>query len=238
MRQENATIEENPLKTIIDSYARKKKAKIIMHFPHSSLEVPNSFWDDVEISEGHFRKINLLMSDLHLLELFADWPYEKVVAPYSRLYVDVEKYWDEEKEEMASFGMGAVYSKDLFGEKLHQRNPSFLLEAKAYYDEHQEKLSKACDLDQDVLILDIHSFNRRMAEVKGSCPFLPDLCIGYNEDDSCPEELVKEVAIWAKEREISHRFNYPYAGAMYPNRTNGRNRIYSLMFEFNKRWYL
>ena len=86
------------LKDLISEFAKENNLKIIMHFPHSSLDVPDSFWDDVNINKEYFTHINLLMSDVLLLEYFKDWDYEKIIAPYSRLYVDVEKYWDEDSK--------------------------------------------------------------------------------------------------------------------------------------------
>lgn len=132
------------LRKTIDSFAKENDLEIILHIPHSSLDVPPSFWKDVTISKEYFTAINLKMSDLLLLDLFKDWPYKKIIAPYSRLYVDVEKYWDEEKEVMAKYGMGAIYKKDIYGNPLHKITKEFLLEGKNYYDNHHKKLSEIC----------------------------------------------------------------------------------------------
>ena len=69
------------LRKTIDSFAKENDLEIIMHFPHSSLDVPPSFWKDVSISKEYFREINLKMSDLLLLELFKEWPYKKSNRP-------------------------------------------------------------------------------------------------------------------------------------------------------------
>lgn len=156
------------LKSLIERFAEERRLKIVVHFPHSSLEVPDSFWEDVDIDRSYFRFINLKMSDLLLVDLFADWGEERVIAPYSRLYVDVEKYWDEDREIMSKYGMGAVYEKDVFGRALHRRTAPFMKEAKTYYDSHHEALSRACESERDVLLLDMHSFNADMAGI-----FLP-----------------------------------------------------------------
>lgn len=70
-----------PIKYVIEEFARENNLKVVMHFPHSSLGVPDSFWKDVVIDQTSFTKINFLMSDLLLLELFEFWNYEKVIAP-------------------------------------------------------------------------------------------------------------------------------------------------------------
>lgn len=228
-----------PLQEVVRQYAEEHNLKVVMHFPHSSLAVPASFWEDVGIDKGYFDFINLQMSDLCLLDLFSSWDFEKVIAPYSRLYVDVEKYWDEAKEPMAKFGMGAVYSKDIFGNDLHKRTPLFMAEAKEYYDHHHELLSKACDCDKDVLILDIHSFGYRMSRLVTGRHAVPDLCFGQNKDDSDCPDLVELIKLWLKANcKCRYQTNYPYIGSILPNRRRAGQRIYSLMLEFNKRFYL
>ncbi len=228
-----------PLKFVIDEFARENNLKVVMHFPHSSLDVLESFWEDVDIDKEYFAKINLKMSDLLLLQLFEDWDYEKVVAPYSGLYVDVEKYWDDEKEEMSKHGMGAIYTKDINGGSLHKKKGIYVSEAKKYYDEHHEKLSKACDSKEDVLILDIHSFNYQMSRFVTKERTLPDVCLGVNNDESRSDDLIWRIRLWNQANNaFSYRINDPYKGSIMPNRRRKGQKIYSLMFEFNKNWYL
>lgn len=65
-----------------------------------------------------------MMSDLLLLELFASWNYKKVIAPYSRLYVDVEKYWGDEKKKWRSSEWERSTQK-MFTGISSQKNQSF-----------------------------------------------------------------------------------------------------------------
>lgn len=229
-----------PLRNIIDSFAKENDLEIIMHFPHSSLDVSPSFWEDVSISKEYFREINLKMSDLLLLELFKEWPYKKVIAPYSRLYVDVEKYWDERKEEMAKYGMGAIYKKDIYGKPLHRCNQEFIKEGKEYYDTHHNNLIKACaESNKDVLLLDIHSFNKEMALIASKEKEFPDICLGVNEDSSRNDDLLNAVISWIETNKIgTYKINNPYYGSILPNSIKQGQKIYSLMFEFNKTLYL
>ncbi len=60
---------------------------------------------------------------------------------------------------MAKFGMGAVYTKDVYGRPLRKRTEAFMKEAKQYYDAHHEKLIEVCSSNKDIMLLDIHSFN-------------------------------------------------------------------------------
>ena len=228
----------NSLKSLIVDYVEKNNLKLILHFPHSSLAVPDSFWKDVDINKDYYNQINIKMSDVLLLELFNDWHYDKVIAPYSRLYVDVEKYWDDSKEIMFKYGMGAIYTKDMYGQKLHNKKGEFVKEAKEYYDNYHHDLSKICNINQDVLLLDIHSFNKEMANIVVMSENYPDLCIGINHDDSCDNDLCEKLKLWCNMNNISYRINYPYEGTILPNKRSNKNKIYSIMFEFNKTLYL
>ena len=228
-----------PIKYVIEEFARENNLKVVMHFPHSSLGVPDSFWKDVVIDQTSFTKINFLMSDLLLLELFEFWNYEKVIAPYSRLYVDVEKYWNDAEENMSKYGMGAIYTKDVYGKTLHKKSLEFVEEAKNYYEDHHRKLSAACDVDQDILILDMHSFNFEMSRFVTKKLILPEVCLGVNDDDSRSDDLIWRIKVWNKvNRAFSCRINFPYQGSILPNRKRKGQKIYSLMFEFNKKWYI
>ena len=65
---------------------------------------------------------------------------------------------------MTKYGMGSIYKKDIYGNPLHKCNQEFIKVAKEYYDTHHNNLIKACaESNKDVLLLDIHSFNKEMA---------------------------------------------------------------------------
>lgn len=68
-----------PLSYVIERYAKEHDLEVAMHFPHSSVAVPSNFWKDVEVLKGYLNFLNLKMSDLLLLELFASWNYKKVI---------------------------------------------------------------------------------------------------------------------------------------------------------------
>lgn len=235
---EKLNYKNKSLKYVIKGILEEEKLELVMHFPHSSLDVPESFWNDVDITKDYFNKINLKMSDVLLLDLFSDWDFKKIIASYSRLYVDVEKYWDEEKESMSRYGMGAIYTKDLYGNKLHKKTSTFVKEAKSYYERYHEELSKACNSENDILLLDIHSFNKEIVSIFSKSSSLPDICIGVNNDHSYNKGIVDRIIKWCNANNISYALNYPYSGAMYPNKTNKKNKIYSIMLEFNKSFYL
>ena len=50
------------------------------------------------------------MTDLGIDELFKDYECIKVIPKYSRLYCDVERFKDDDKEIMSKYGEGVVYT--------------------------------------------------------------------------------------------------------------------------------
>ena len=124
---------------LIKEYVKNKKLEVIMHFPHSSLDLPESIYEDSYLDKDELNKLTLKMGDILLLELFKYWDIEKVIARYSRIYVGVEKYWNPNEEVMSKYGMGAIYTKDLYGRKLHKCSDDFIKEAKNYYDKYKDK---------------------------------------------------------------------------------------------------
>ena len=222
--------------------------RIVFHIPHASLELPQSFFTDCDFSDSivmkHYRQeaieTTIRMGDVLLLDLVRLLPYPKVVAPYSRIYCDVEKYWDESKEPMARYGMGAVYRKDDRGRTLHQQTPTFMKEAKAYYDRCHETLCQTvmdtCQKDNlPCLLIDLHSFGEGMANVFAKGPY-PDVCLGYNEGQRDP--LLLDLAErYCRARGLSYAENFPYSGAMTLDRPTPFP-VHSFMVEINKRVYL
>jgi len=88
---------------------------MILHIPHSSTTLPDSFQVlDGVLLEKEFQR----MTDWFTDELFDYAGAKKLVFPYSRLYCDVERFRDDDKEEMVKKGMGVCYTSSSFGHKL------------------------------------------------------------------------------------------------------------------------
>ncbi len=221
----------------------KKFGKIIFHIPHASTELPDEFFEGLEppfVKEGkgttELYFTNLKMSDVLLLELVKGLPYEKVVAPYSRLYCDVERYWDDDKEVMSKYGMGAVYTKDYLGRTLRKEDKEYKAKVKEYYDRHHSSLFEAVkSAEGDVLLIDLHSFGPEIASVIAKGPY-PDICIGYNKGDE-GEELIREIEMFCDTYGLTHQRNFPYSGSMAVPEIKGKTSR-SIMIEINKRVYL
>lgn len=221
----------------------KRFGKIIFHIPHASTELPDEFFEGLESPFAREGKgttelylTNLKMSDVLLLDLVKGLPYEKVVAPYSRLYCDVERYWDDAKEMMSKHGMGVVYTKDYLGRTLRKENQEYKAKVKEYYDRHHSSLLEAVKrAEGDVLLIDLHSFGLDIASVITKGPY-PDICIGYN-DGGGDEKFIAEIERFCDSYGLSHQRNYPYSGSMIVPKVKGK-RVRSIMIEISKRVYL
>ena len=218
---------------------------VLLHIPHASLDVPDAFYDGLLIPREQFRKYNLEMTDLGIEELFRDCPYEKMVAPYSRLYCDVERFRDDSMEVMSKYGEGVVYTHTYDGCRFHFHDERYREEVLRYYDDYHRQLDdltrKLLLTDDELLILDCHSFSDKMASHFFEPPF-PDICIG-TEPDFYDERIVNLVIRKIETLGYTYRLDYPYRGSLVPNCVYHREipsgkRVVSVMLEINKRIYL
>ena len=97
-------------KYLTNCILKSKNIQILIHAPHVSLNVPKHFYKDLAISKNLFHKYNLEMADIGLLEFVKDYKYKVVYPKYSRIYCDVERFADDEKEIMSKYGEGVVYT--------------------------------------------------------------------------------------------------------------------------------
>ena len=217
--------------------------KILMHMPHVSLEVPKEFYEGLTISKNLFHKYNLEMTDLGIDELFKDYDCVKVIPKYSRLYCDVERFRDDSKEIMSKYGEGVVYTNLYDGTLFHIHNDEYKNKVLEYYDEYHKNLDnitkQLLEEDDNLLILDCHSFSDKMAAHFFEGTF-PDICIGI-EEDYYDEEILNMIISKIKELGYTYKINYPYKGSLVPNCIyNGiiKGKVISIMLEVNKRIYL
>ena len=234
-----------------DIYLPLKNLVIIKHIPHASLKMPK----DIKLFFGE-EKYNLKMTDigidmifstlegLYLPENCPEIPEFEIKAKYSRLYCDVERFKDDNKEPMAKFGQGYIYKNYYDGEPFSLLGDIDYVEIEKYYDNHHKKLNKMVkeqvDQGKDVLILDLHSYSDDLASSLGQKGPFPDVCIGYDER-YCKKELLNLVVEEVKRRNLTYEFNFPYKGSIIPSDVlNGKikGNVYSIMIEVHKRLYL
>ncbi len=216
---------------------------IILHIPHSSTKLPLGFYKHVIIDRGTVNGFNTQITDLYTNELFGRNKYPKIVAKFSRIYCDVEKFADDNKEVMAQFGMGFVYTHTNKGEQFINITGEYKNKIKTgYYSRYHEKLNKCVsNISRKgvTILLDCHSFSENIIMFDDKKENLPDICIGYNEM-YYSKDLVDYIKLFFTNLGYKVAHNHPYSGAMIPNRffAEKANDLYCVMIEINKNLYL
>jgi len=164
----------------------------ILHIPHSSTYIP--LYDGCLHTEERLVEEMNLLTDWFTDELF-NLPYKQIVAPFSRIFCDVERFSDDSKEEMAQYGMGMCYTHLDNGELMRNVTPDLRSRIKSeFYDQHHNSLANTCSQafkkHVKVLVIDCHSFPDKplKRDLSQHIP-RPDFCIGSDEYHT-PRELV------------------------------------------------
>ena len=190
---------------------------MILHIPHSSDKFP----DDTRIPIG--------------VREHTDWFTDKIfdkrfsmVYPYSRYYCDVERLLGED---------GLIQQIDTDGSVYRAVDEEKRIEIlKSYTDWHALlKTNAECQASyfDNVVVVDCHSFSASQLGLYESD--VPDICIGHNEHNALPNEVMLEVARIYRDNFYSVEFNYPYANAIV---ASDLPNVYSIMLEVNKRLYM
>lgn len=200
--------------------------KIVLNVPHASLEglcdPQLSFWD---LSPAFYNECILKWTDWYTDNLFSfpnDKRIEMVRFPFSRFIVDAERLWDDPME---NIGQGIVYTDfEMFHR--HISDASIMKGLRQYWMEHQVNLAN--HLSEDSLLIDCHSFPRQLSDI--------DICIGYNEDWSKPnDETINTISHIFSQEGYHVGVNQPYSNSITPS---APFQYKSLMIEVNKRTYL
>lgn len=216
---------------------------IILHIPHSSLDLPKEFWENVVCVRSVVDEFNYNITDLYTNELFNSVKYKSIVAPYSRIYCDIEKFAQDDKEIMSKFGMGFVYTHTNNGKRFFELNEEY---KQKVYNDYYKKLHS--DLDRIVedsiiknttILLDCHSFNKDIIMFEDKKDNLPDICIGFDEL-YYNEELILFIKKYFEKYNYKVLVNYPYLGTMIPDKfiENKVDNLHCVMIEINKSLYL
>jgi N-formylglutamate amidohydrolase len=216
--------------------------KLILHIPHSSAHIPD--YTGYVVSEERINLEILKLTDWHTDDLFSDTEDIKVIAGFSRVFCDVERFSDDTQEVMAKYGMGVLYAKTDSGEEMRKVFESFREEIlNKYYFPHHQRLSDAVNKELKAhgqsLIVDCHSYSND--------PFLrdlnqntnrPDFCIG-TDDYHTPTKLIELSKEFFGKRGYSLGINEPYGGSIVPMEHYQKNpNVHSIMLEINRKLYL
>ncbi len=81
--------------------------KIILHIPHSSTRIP--IREGFIVSKKELEAEILKLTDWHTEDLFHSDEDDMIIANFSRIFCDPERFADDSQEIMSQFGMGVLY---------------------------------------------------------------------------------------------------------------------------------
>lgn len=216
--------------------------KYIVHIPHSGVKIPQKYIYDYYLSTEELHNNIYEYADYLTDELFRSFVHEfdNIVNPYSRLFFDPERFFDDKKEQMqVKYGLGWFYENAILGKK-PLRSLKHKGEISKYYDEHHKKLlsivEKWLNYNGSCTIIDCHSFSNELYWFQDKGLKLPDICIGFDEfhkDEYIIETFLDEF------KDYTIAINTPYSGSLVPEKYYMKDkRVKSVMIEINKKIYL
>jgi len=209
---------------------------ILLHIPHSSSSFPSESkisWNDLDNEER-------LLIDYYTDELFVPQQDSAVIStvvfPYCRLYCDVERLINDPLEKD---GLGISYFRVVStGRESSCIYRSFSNRKEAfnrYMDFHASVSKKLFSMGDDTLLIDCHSFSNFQTLL---CPNPPDIdiCIGYNDDETCPDKVaIGNIIHHFQTRGYKVGVNSPFSNS---KTFNVPVKYHSVMIEVNKRIYM
>jgi N-formylglutamate amidohydrolase len=216
--------------------------KIILHIPHSSINIPliDGYINDTE-------KINhelIKLTDWYTDELFYAETERMIITPFSRIFCDVERFENDEQEIMSKVGMGLLYESFDDGSLLRKVSPVLRANIiKNYYWKHHNKLLD--EVNQQIinhgncLIVDCHSYpSKPLIRDLDLTAIRPDFNIGIDKYHT-PQKLIDASIVYFKQRGYSLGVDWPYKGTIVPLAHYQRNKkVKSIMLEVNRALYL
>ena len=230
----------NAIRLFSDQLPEIKKASLIFHIPHSSVEIPDGTGYTSE--ELLLHEIELT-TDFYTNEIFNVPDTTKLIAEFSRVFCDVERLKDSD-EPQSKVGKGYFYTKTDSGHQLRNiTNRNKLNVYGNYYIKHHKtlkalvksKLSKF----ETATIIDCHSFNNMpLKQDHDQSIDRPDICLGIDNYHT-PIGLIDKCVSHFTGLGYSVKINSPYSGTIIPLNYYLKNQnVFSIMIEINKDLYM
>ena len=214
----------------------------LINLPHCATAIPEAYLKDYYLSDKELQENVHQYADLYTDEIYKSL-YETfggVKAKYSRLFCDLERFFDDNEEEMhIKHNLGWFYTNAILSKKplRHTENKEAISE---YYRDYHNKLNtKASEKLEHYgrcTVIDCHSFSNERYWFHDKDIELPDICIGYDEtfkDQFLLDTILKEFEGY------KIGINEPYAGSLVPMDYYRENSpVKSVMIEINKKLYL
>jgi N-formylglutamate amidohydrolase len=190
-------------------------SKLLFHVPHASFAIPDDAWPEFLFPRAAVKAEALESADLHTDEMARQaWPLAEIVeADVSRIVVDVERYDDDSKEELAEVGRGVFYACD------HQMRPirNALTEVRRdelldrYYLPHWKQLrAKAAD----AVLVDLHTNPAEPWPIERHAHGpRPEIDIGFSEGLT-PPAWVEALTEHFRQHGYEVGHNTPYVGVI------------------------
>ncbi len=216
--------------------------KIILHIPHSSTNIP--LMEGYVVGEKYLATEMLKLTDWYTEELFYSGEDEMIIAEFSRIFCDTERFADDSLEVMAQYGMGVLYEKSDNGEEIRIVIPE--LKEKiltSYYWKHHRKFSlavkKQLDIYDKAIIIDCHSYpSKPLKRDLDKNPKRPDFNIGTDSYHT-PKELIDLSVSFFENSGYSLGIDWPYKGSIVPLEYYQKNKnVSTIMLEINRALYL
>ena len=219
------------------------KTEILIHLPHSSYFIPQEYKHLFLIDEKELKKEQLLMTDSYTDELF-NTKNKKIIFPISRLICDVERFRNEQDEEMTKQGMWVCYTKTHNQKNLKKVTKAHKQEIlNKFYDKHHQvfenEVENILNTNKKCLIIDAHSFSSK------ALPYelykedaRPDICLG-TDDFHTNKEITNYFKKAFKDKGYEVKINSPFKGTIVPLKFyKQEKRVQSIMIEINRSIYM
>ncbi|MFH2143299.1 MAG: N-formylglutamate amidohydrolase [Bacteroidota bacterium] len=216
--------------------------QLILHIPHSSTKIPIK--EGYVVNDSILQKEILKLTDWYTDDLFYSPEDIMLVADFSRIFCDPERFANDQIELMAKKGMGVLYEKTDSGEIMRIVSPELREKIlKEYYRRHHKKLNEAVNnqLQQyfRAVIIDCHSFSDiPFIRDEDQNPNRPEFNLGTDSFHT-PRKFIDISIEFFKNKGFSLGIDRPYEGTIVPLEHYKKNKnVHSVMLEVNRKLYL
>ncbi|MFJ9742127.1 N-formylglutamate amidohydrolase [Streptomyces sp. NPDC101166] len=220
---------------------------VILHVPHSARAIPPEARAGIVLDDRALERELDHITDAHTAEIAElaarsapDAPW-RFVNRLSRLVVDPERFPDE-REEMLSVGMGAVYTRTTHGRALRpaDADPGPLVDRyfRPYARAMTEAVAERLAAVGRAVIIDVHSYPtaRLPYELHGDGP-RPPVCLGTDPFHTPPALTSAAREAFAGVGETG--LDSPFGGTYVPLEYYGSEpRVSALMVEIRRDTYM
>ncbi len=215
---------------------------LILHIPHASTAIPDR--SGYLVDDSVLQRELLLLTDWHTDHLYANATDIAVVAPFSRIFCDAERFTDDAQEVMAARGMGVLYTHTDDGTTMRHVDPRLREHIlHNWYQPHHARLRTAVEQQLNTqgtaLVVDCHSYpDAPLQRDLDRTPGRPAFSIGTDPLHTPPELIAAAVAYFAAQGHPL-AIDRPYRGTLVPTPWYGTDaRVRSIMLEVNRALYL